>query len=638
MIATNASGLRFARLGTWAAKWAGPVTVVCCALYLAGTLHKGWIPHDTGQLGHTAERVLRGELQHRDFDEPYTGGLGYLHALAFRAWGVRAESMRWVLLAYFCLFVAAVYLLARRAAGPWSASLVTFLSASLSVPMYAEGLPSWYNLFFATLGTLALLEHARTGKGRWLFWAGCAAGCSLVMKITGLYFVAAALLYFAYKDQCASDASRPVSRLFSVAMTALCALFGVVGLGFLRGARPEANAVHFTMPLVAIGVFLGWHEWQVGRGAFVERVRGLVRLLLPFSAGIVCLVMVFLIPYLASGSWGDLYRGLFVLPAARLDHASLPPPALKWFNLSLPVIGLMLAGIFPGRFPPPTRRQLVGLFAVLAGLFVYSGTPTGYFFLFQSLRHLIPPVVLLGLLVLVMNRQTVDRQTLFLLIAVAATSSLIQYPYAYGTYFFYCAPLLVLTILHLVANASPPVKVVHASLLVFAMLFAVLRLPQPDPRLLNGIYQPDFPVAAMNLSRCDLSVYAEDARVYQQLIELVQAHSTNDSYIYAAPDCPEVYFLAGRRNPTRTLYDLFDDPRADRLSGLVDVWQNHGVNVVVINCHPAFSRSFDPRLLNAIGGLYPHQESIIGARRPGAEPTELFRVFWRDGLYGSRRS
>ena len=57
------------------------------ALYGAKDLKRGWIPSDEGTFGQSAERVLQGELPHKDFDEGYTGGLTHLHALAFRVAG-----------------------------------------------------------------------------------------------------------------------------------------------------------------------------------------------------------------------------------------------------------------------------------------------------------------------------------------------------------------------------------------------------------------------------------------------------------------------------------------------------------------------------------------------------------------------
>src|SRR6266700_7747426 len=70
--------------------------------YMATHLKRGWVPHDEGTLGESAERVLNGELPHRDFDD-YTGGLTVVHALAFREFGFNSASM---LIVLFVLFVA----------------------------------------------------------------------------------------------------------------------------------------------------------------------------------------------------------------------------------------------------------------------------------------------------------------------------------------------------------------------------------------------------------------------------------------------------------------------------------------------------------------------------------------------------
>src|SRR6516225_8748469 len=75
--------------------------------YMASHLKRGWVPHDEGTLGQSAERVLNGQLPHRDFDD-YTGGLTFAHALAFREFGISSTSMRLVLFAFFVPWVPAV--------------------------------------------------------------------------------------------------------------------------------------------------------------------------------------------------------------------------------------------------------------------------------------------------------------------------------------------------------------------------------------------------------------------------------------------------------------------------------------------------------------------------------------------------
>ena len=58
--------------------------MVLAAGYIGLFVTRGWIPHDEGLLGQSAERVLSGELPHRDFDDPYTGGGAYLKGLDVR--------------------------------------------------------------------------------------------------------------------------------------------------------------------------------------------------------------------------------------------------------------------------------------------------------------------------------------------------------------------------------------------------------------------------------------------------------------------------------------------------------------------------------------------------------------------------
>src|SRR2546422_69633 len=98
---------------------------VVSAVYIFGFIDRGWIPHDEGSLAQMAERVLNGELPHRDFDDIYTGGLSFLHALAFRLFGTTLLSLRLVLLMAFLAWLPAVYYVAGRFVPPLAAGLAT---------------------------------------------------------------------------------------------------------------------------------------------------------------------------------------------------------------------------------------------------------------------------------------------------------------------------------------------------------------------------------------------------------------------------------------------------------------------------------------------------------------------------------
>ena len=178
------------------------------ATYAATWIDHGWIPHDEGTLAQSAERVLSGELPHRDFDEAYTGGLSYLNALAFQLWGVNLLSLRIVLLVFFLAWVPALYYVALHFVRPVAAGAVVLLAVAWSVPNYAAPMPSWYNLFFAVFGTAALLRYSTTTSDGGCSLPVCSRGFSCLAKIVGLYFVAAVLLFLAFREQFLLRATR----------------------------------------------------------------------------------------------------------------------------------------------------------------------------------------------------------------------------------------------------------------------------------------------------------------------------------------------------------------------------------------------------------------------------------------------
>src|SRR5262245_31969029 len=174
-----------ARLWT-TSRLACALTLLASAVYFACLLNRNWIPHDEGILSQAAERILQGQVPHRDFNEPYTGGLAYLDAAAFRMFGTNLMSLRYVLFLFFLAWVPAVYAIANQLSSPWSAGAVTLLAVAWSVPNYSAAMPSWYCLFFITFGTLAILRYLRDPKAFWLMLAGAFGAFSFLMKSHGL--------------------------------------------------------------------------------------------------------------------------------------------------------------------------------------------------------------------------------------------------------------------------------------------------------------------------------------------------------------------------------------------------------------------------------------------------------------------
>lgn len=126
---------------------------------MARELKRGLVPWDEGVLAESAERVLHGELPHRDYHEIYTGGLSYLNAAAFRAFGTNLVSMRYMLFLFLLAWVPASYYVASRFVSAPVASAVTLLAVVWGPPNCSAAMPSWYNLFFATFGLASLASR-----------------------------------------------------------------------------------------------------------------------------------------------------------------------------------------------------------------------------------------------------------------------------------------------------------------------------------------------------------------------------------------------------------------------------------------------------------------------------------------------
>ncbi len=102
---------------------------------------RGWIPVDEGLLAQTAERVLAGELPHRDFDDCYTGGLALLYAAAFQALGIKLTLIRVVFFLAAAMMVPPTFSIARRAASPGWRRCARCCASPGAFPTISPGCP-----------------------------------------------------------------------------------------------------------------------------------------------------------------------------------------------------------------------------------------------------------------------------------------------------------------------------------------------------------------------------------------------------------------------------------------------------------------------------------------------------------------
>ena len=591
------------------------VVWVASAVYAAGFVRRGWIPLDEGTTALSAERVLHGQLVHRDFEGAYTGGLSHLHALAFELFGTNLLSLRLALFVFFLAFVPAVFLSARRFFGPMAAAAVTLCAVAWSVPNYFAGMPSWYNLFFALFGTLAALRFVRTRGRVWLFVAGLCAGLSILAKITGLYFVAALLLFAVHAVQTdpgpvAAPERRP--RLFTVFLAACGACLVALLLLLVQRRSAPMELLQFVAPAAVLCGYLVWYEATAGRGSSGARFRSLFSLVWPAAAGLLLPIAVFLVPYAASGSLGSVVAGLAGNTTRQLENTKsmmyLPP--LDTFWSAIPYLLLLVS---PTLWPRRLRALgIAALAAVLAAILLATGRTDVYRLVWHSAQPLAAVAVLAGCRFLFRARETEvpagRRLEIFLLLCVAAMISLVQFPFAAAIYFCYAAPVVILALAALVASDTLAPRAVHGVVLAFYLGFALWRMNPAYVFTLGHhpeIYRADH---RLSLPRGGLLVPEQDGRIYEELVEAIRSVDRG-TVLFAAPDCPEVYFLAGRESPLFVFVD-FQGPLYERHQALLNLIQERGIRTVVINRRPTFSRRLRPDFLAELEKRFPRSRAI----------------------------
>ncbi len=616
------------------------VTLASVAIYLGAQNDQGWIPHDEGLLGQSATRVLEGELPHLDFDDPYTGGQAMLHALAMKALGVNSLAMRAVLHMFSVGLAAAAFLIAIRFVPAWCAALVTWLAIAWSVPNYFAPLPSWYNLCFAAFGTLALIKFDETSRLRWLVLAGVMGGLSFLIKVAGLYYIAAGLLYLVYRDQqLVGDESLPQRRKtwFSAFVTMSLVCFTAMLLMLVRSRPSLMDLIHFVMPGAALAGFLIINQFRQGSGTSTQRMKRLTLVVTTFLAAASVPVLIFLIPYAAAGGIGTWLEGVFVLPQKRMQFADYAMPPTSSLVAVIPYALLLIVPMMIGqRLNQIWLTASAWIVCVFAILVSYESPVYGL--MWDSTRPLIPLVTLVSIVMLLRTPTSVSALTarermLFLLLAMAAMTSLVQFPYSFAIYFCYAAPIVILAIVAAVMKQDRPPIQLHLSVAMFFLGVALLWLNHGRVQRIGVRYVADDQNTTLSLPRCGLRVSAGQAKLYTDVVKSIQEHSRDGAAIYATVDCPEIYFLANRRNPTRSFYEFFEsDYLGDldkRITRIVKMLDENDIEVVVFHWRGEFSGPLPIELAQSLVSRFPNVEHFTRETAQGVEPEPTFSVAWK---------
>jgi hypothetical protein len=582
-------------------------------------LDRGWVPFDEGTLGQAAERVLHGQLPHRDFTDPYTGGLAGLHALAMRLFGVTLMAPRYALFIGFVLWLPALWWLAMRWCGPRWAVAITIIGAWWSLPIYPAAMPSWYLLFIGTWIVVALERWQASkpgGRVRWLVLAGGLCGVAVLVKQTGLYLVAGTLLGILSGDQADVRArwgdAKPAGRTDPVVVI-LLAFLGACVLRLMWGQIASGELLSEILPIFALLTLAALREWRLTDDT-AARWKRLLRYAGIVLAAAAIPVALFLVPYASSGSLGMLYTDAIGEGAKRIStlHWAMRP-ALLLLIAATPVYAVLALELLS------RNRRVFGVLAIVSAvalLWFSITTVAGYLSLWFFGTSMLPVGV--GLVFVVGYRawrtQRAADPVLLMLAGITAFQALNQFPFAAPTYFAYVAPLAILTAFAAAAQFAAVPRLNAAALILAGFAGIVLRVGT----LRNLGFYPlhaDY-THRLAVPRGGLRVTAYDSSRYKYLLDLIAQHRGGGT-VYAGPELPEVYFLSGQQSPGRDSYSLFASPVRDSTE-LPRLFGANAANVIVIKRRPLFS----PPLADDV-------YAWLSIRYPLGQRMDTLEVRWR---------
>ena len=579
--------------------------------YLGWHYDEGWIAHDEGLLGHTAELTLAGNTPHVEFQDVYTGLLSHINASSFKLFGINLASLRIPLLIGSTMTAIVWYLIALRMVSPVVAGVVTLTSVAWSFPNYFAALPSWYVLMAASWTTWTLIKFHETSSRRYTLLAALFSGVAILFKIVGLYLVAASLfvIWISHAQPLRTESDRQpkinAHLIFSVCLAGIFTL--MVGL-LIHKHLSLSTVAYFLIPLAAAMAIILESSQR-----FTLDLKDAVRNCLLFGITACVPLFIFALPYILQGNLDNLMNGLFELPKARLDHAAALPPNGVWCLASIPIL---LLTIFENKVPKSMILPLTSTIALCgACLCTLASTPLVYQSTFVVMQCSLPAIAVGAWYC---HRKRELPMPAIILVIVTACLGITQYPYSSGIYFCYCAPFVLLTLIGVIGRSTTYDKPLWLTFIVLLAVFAVARVNYTNPRLIGSRSQHFENNRSLQTTRAKLKIESSQQQEYDSFLQIIEKQTTINEPILAGPDCPQFYFLSRRQNPTPQCYDLF---RAYQLGGqseleteLKRLIETRDIQLVVHNRNPEFSKPYSPDFISWLESWGERSPSVGSGR------------------------
>lgn len=532
-----------------------------------------WAPADEGIYAHVAERILRGQVLHRDVQDLHAGYVDFVNATAFSVFGLRLVSMRYPLALLTVIQAGLMFLILRRG-GAATASIGGVALTSLSFVQFLNPTASWYTLFLG-VATIAWLSWDPIGL-RWRhIVTGFLVGTAFLFRQLSGVFLASGVLVFLLLEKPRVEAIE--GRRLARAILALIAIGNAWYI--LRVTDPVGWVLFGVWPLAV----LLWAWLRTRRSD-----REVLALLRDLSLGCLVSASPLLAYQLAHGALDDWFRDTF--------GAAMSLPTLGFMKRP----GYLMIGILAWRgfhSGDPVRVLNAGLYTCLLLISALLGV-----LLFRALVR--------G-----------SRSSIHPLPVIATFYALVSLHYQLPIYLFYTVGLSLGAVLLLTAESKTGTREFLAAVAaVIAGVALYYQAAMPVTIHLQGTVAGErrFPVTPHPSPVAGIYVDAAEARLYRSLVRLIDRETQPGDTIFALPTNAELYFLGRRTNPFRFYNTALGVRSTADLDSVLDVIRCHPPKLVFYNPTDKYNTPASVRIAGALGTRYEKLAPV--------PPFEVFRA------------
>jgi hypothetical protein len=542
-----------------------------------------WYPTDDGLYAHIAERLLSGEVLNRDVQDIHPGYIHFLHAIAFRLFGMDLVSLRYPLIAGAFVQACLVFALLRRR-DVLIAALGSVAITALGLLQFISPTANWYSLFLciALASWLVWVPIAHPAR---LVGAGALTGTLLLFRHLSGVWVAMAVVVLALLEYSNDGRGRRLLLARALILTMFTALVGYLALS------PETEPGGVLLMAVWPMAILVW-MFVYTRTTNADVVSLLTRLAAGGAVPLLPLVLYHVVH-------GSLSAWLADNVFAAAGETQLGFFGQGWYAV-LPLAGFhqAISGADPVRFVNGLYWLALPVLSALNGYFL--------------LRRL--------------GREN-DVQELALPI-LAVFYALVSLYFEGPLYLYYTVGLTLVSVLWLRANSSRMRRLTWAATTAGLMSVAIVfhagqsrtRTPLEilEGRRVSNVWSGD----GAGLARASLRLDRADRDTYGRLVRLIQTEVPAGEPFLALPNDAELYFLAERPNLSRFYNSALGLRTDDEVNTLTKALVAERPRIVFYRPSDKYNNRGSRQVLDLVKSMYVHTDTIAGLevyRLPGPD-------------------